>query len=814
MVTSNRSSGSSSGGGGEKRQGGNLSLRASTGSAMPGISADSRSAADAEGVRLPREDDAAPASQSDGARAGEWAQPHVRCASVRSLSQRTAAGGASLLDSEALLRRKWSTIQRECPLNPLSSTTSVGSASWYHAREASMSSLTQFGTPPALRAGAAVFFFTLNEEESMRQSPPLEVVGFPGEREGGAGDGAVPRNSVAAASIKEDLTDPQEVAGIGAVTTQKAESVDLQRSSCSLSVPRYSTFLRDVGELAASTRESHGPSTSDSPGQPSSGRRPPCGGGDIMPSAHDAERLATSLGNNINEDADSADHLFRYEVIRFSKRPGNDDGCRGGLSSSDDDCCCCCGVDSLFWCGGGDRESQTALLVEDRPGRHREETSAGQHPGPQCRLCRRLFRLWDFVNAVAGDLPLASEILCLMNYIAGILVTLAVVLLLAGLWSERPTPLVDDGSTCHGTAVPGFLTPDTSFSICLFLFNASLASCFAIRAVRYENTGLLICHFVTVLLQLCRVIYFLCSTSSNDLPNEVLLYTKGLLSFSVILLFSSCATYRWVYKSFGWGRFMRGITRSVLLRRHRRQMFVRSVVQLDVYSTISGALTVAYTVDSNVEQLLGLALALLSCVAAMLYPTMLRRRSMWFLCFFSLTLAFSLVFYCHAIGSAVEPYLVRGAGTQFEASHCYRPQLLNCLRDLELEVISHGGVSGGGGACLPSAGHRSEFVQFAHRKENCLPTWNDHYVKGFTHCCEVYGHCRLKDAVRSYSVVNLMVLAAIVWSLRVLLVWLWVRSLSEDAEEAAMRLRNPTSDSPAPPEPLPASPRIKCSPSA
>ncbi|RNF05720.1 hypothetical protein TraAM80_04355 [Trypanosoma rangeli] len=778
-----------------KQQGGDSPLRSLTRDITPGSFAASRSAVDAELMWPPREEDDTSVSRPDVAQTGEWPQPCSIGASVRSLPFREAAGGTSFLDSEALMRRKWGTLQKECPLHPRSSTPSVGSVSWSHAREASIGTLTQLGTPPPLRASAAVFVFTLNEEESLRQSPPLEVIASSGKREGNYGVSTVPHNIAVSASSNKGPIDAQKGVQIGAVATQKAESVDLQRSSFSLGAPQHSGFLQGAGERTTAMHGGQGLSGISNSCRVSSERRTLSGGDDIVSSSRDVDHQITPLSSKNNEDLGSAKHVVCYKVRRFQKNPNNDDRHGDGMSSSDDDCCCC-RVCNLFWCCRGDCGFGTAFLAEDQSGRQREKVNIEQHPGSKSRFCGKVFCQWVYVNAFAGDHAVASQILCLMNCISGILVILAVLLLLAGLWNDRPIILVNDGSICHGTVVPGVVTPDISFSILLFLFNASLAAYCAIRAVRYENTGLLICHFIAVLLQLCRVMYFLYFMNIDTLSNPLMLYTEILLGLSAFLLLASCGTYRWVRMSFGWGRFMRGITRSVLLQRHRRQMFVQSFVQLDVYGSINSALTVAYMVGTNLEQFLGLAVAVLSCAAAMLYPVMLRRRSIWFVCFFSLTLAFSLVFYCYVISSAMELYLVRNATAHFEASRCYKPQLLHCLRDLEYDFISQEGATrksvNGSRSFLPSEGDRSEFFQDSPCKGNCLLMRNDHYVKGFTHCCEVYGNCRLRDGVQSYGVVTLTVLAVIVWTVRIILVWVWASCMAEDAEEAARGFQNPT----------------------
>ncbi|KAF5222593.1 hypothetical protein ECC02_004401 [Trypanosoma cruzi] len=804
------------GGGGERRQeeeqGGNLSPQESTKTAAEKDVVAPRSVPEAEVARLLQEYDGTPLTGPDVRQMSEWSQSRSTSVPAKFSTLTANSVGAGHLDSEARLRMKWGTIQKDCPFCLRSPTLQLGSPSVKNRTEPSTNSFTRLGTPTSLRASAAAFLFTLNAQESLRKSPPLEVVAFSltAEEEGGM---AVLSSAIAVEGRSKSLTDTQgEPMRINSVATQAAEPIDLNASGASFGASRYAHAVNDFGGRYTPLRESVGTSVTGSSGQRMS-KNHSTKGDDIVSNNPNSDRSFALLSNRNNEDVDSTKNEVRYELMRLREHPDNEGSHEDNRIDTEDEsglCCRCCGVFSCF--SGGMDLRTTSLLAYRNVGQREEEEEeeeeyTGRHSGRQCKLCGAVIRSFNFMNVFMGNLPVASQLFCIMNYIASTLVVLALSLILICLW-DKPVTRVSDDSACRGIIVPGIFTPEISFSIAFFLFNALLAVCFSIRAVRYENSGLLVCHFITVLLHFCRTIHFVFFTSIDRLSGQVFLYIQFLFGVSAFLFLASCGTYPWVHMSFGWRTFMKGITRSVLLRRHRRKMFIESFVQLDIFSTISSAFTVVYMLDSDLEQMIGLTVAVLSCATAMLYLVMLRRRSMWFLSFFSVIFAVSFVFYCYVISSAVEPYLLRGAGAHFEVSQCYSPKLFYCLEDLDAEIISKRNLTkyvenksnGSSDGCSSFVVYRSEYFK-AHPRENknCQLTWQDYFTDGFTHCCEVYGHCRLKDAVRSYTVVHLSVLAIILWTVRVILVWLWVRSMKEDEEDATRMWQHPNSDTFVPP---------------
>ncbi|EKF26624.1 hypothetical protein MOQ_009676 [Trypanosoma cruzi marinkellei] len=801
------------GGGGEQRQEeeqeGDPSPQESTEAGAEKDVAAPRSVPEAEVARLLQEYNGTPLTEPDVRQRGEWSHSRSTSAPERLSTLPANSVGAGHVDSEARLRMKWGTIQKDCPFYPQSPSLQLGSPSVKNRIESSTNSFTRLGTPTSLRASAAAFVFTLNAQESMRKSPPLELIASPLKAEED-GVTAVFSSAIAVAGRSKNLTDTQGgTIRINSVATQAAEPIDLNASSVSFGTSRYAHAVSDFGGRYTPFRESVGTSVTGNSGQRMS-RHHSTKGDDIMSNNPNSERSFASLSIRNNEDVDSAKNGVRYELVRLREHPDNEGIHEDNMIDAEKESGCCCRCCRVFSCFSRDRDLRSTSLLEHRNDGQREEEEeefTGRHSGCQCGLCGAVIRSFNFINVFVGNLPVTSQLFCIMNYIASTLVVLALSLILIILW-DKPVTRVTDDSTCRGIIVPGVFTPEISFSIAFFLFNALLAVCFSIRAVRYENSGLLVCHCITVLLQLCRSTHFVFFTSIDKLSGQVFLYVQVLFGVSAFLFLASCGTYPWVHMSFGWRTFMKGITRSVLLRRHRRQMFIESFVQLDIFSTISSAFTVVYMLDSDMEQMIGLTVAILSCATALLYLVMLRRRSMWFLSLFSVIFAMSFVFYCYVISSAVEPYLLRGVGAHFEVSQCYSPKLFCCLEDLDAEIISKRNLTkyvenignDSSDECSPFVGYRSEYFK-AHPRENknCQLTWQDHFTDGFTHCCELYGHCRLKDAVRSYIVVHLSVLAVILWTVRIILVWLWVHFMKEDEEEATRMWQHPNSDTFAPP---------------
>ncbi|KEG14240.1 hypothetical protein DQ04_00561090 [Trypanosoma grayi] len=690
---------------------------------------------------------------------------------------------------ETFLRQRWSCIHKETQRQQIDHAPKMTGPNIGVEDDLGPVNLSTRGTPSSMRNSMAAYFFTLDAEENLRHSPPLEFIMPSGksEEEGGS---CLPTPSNDTDDKKDTSSEKEPCDRSTPMATQEAEQLDLRTLRYPISVPRHPHPRMDSADEGALQRSSFDPSMVCGSGQ-RVGRWHPLKGTDTVLNLHDG---AASNRESHDERWEYSSHSVRYEVVKLRNNGDNEDNTNDEVGDSGDECCyfCCCCCPSCCSEFLGVRKCNTELEASLNAEEHNVSSRHEYHDRRGCRrncLCRKIIRLWRFLNVFSGDLPYVSQGLCILSYAAGILVMAATIMILEELLSVQHQSKVDDGSACEGCLVNEDITPDISFSIICFILNGLLTVCFSLRATRYENTGLLICHLITVLLQVARVVYFVLTRNFDYLSDKMALSIQVLLIVSAALLLASCCTYWTVSKSFGWRTFKKGIIHSEILRRRQRHMYMQSCVQLDVISTINAGVTVAFMVDITSEHALGVTISVISCILAMLFILMLRHYPVLFIIIFGAAATMSLAFYCYALSGAVDQYFIRRASAHFEASKCYQSSLTHCMEVSDISIVpgdstnnnTHDIVNGSS-TYLPTLGYHNEYFELRHCNATCFAERGDLLKRHIAHCCESYGRCRLKDAVRSYGAVYLSVLTLIVCVVRIILVRLGFRYISDEAE--------------------------------
>lgn len=325
------------------------------------------------------------------------------------------------------------------------------------------------------------------------------------------------------------------------------------------------------------------------------------------------------------------------------------------------------------------------------------DTSVGLPPS------RKRRKGWSSVSCT-------GQVFVLFHYLGFVLLTLEVVVLSVFEFRRDLVAEVKDETACNRFPYKDRFRPDFSFSLICFMLNSVLATYYAVRAVRYEKSGLLVVQVFIMLLQLCRAVYFLlfvaerylryfseaAATASQarsallDVAGEPPLLTPLLVVTwigvvaSVAFFFLASITIPWVYAGFGWRRYTQGIVSLRLARVRRRLTTLQTCVQLDRVITLNAYLASVFLLDTWHDQceLLGV-LVMVLVLYALLVPLLRRTHQLWPLLIGGCVLLAATCYFAAWIGDSVRnDYRLRAKSSSPWYSACYIDQLPVCLRHL------------------------------------------------------------------------------------------------------------------------------------
>ncbi|KAG8346119.1 hypothetical protein ERJ75_000383000 [Trypanosoma vivax] len=756
--------------------------------------------------------------------------------------------------TEAYVHQRWSSLRAACFATP-----TVGSSTDSHSFASDLNltfppRVSSRRRCYMSRASKAAYVFTMNAQEESHQSPPLESIktrrgsaaGSMGKAVYGDELNASPPSSFApaASTTVSTLTSKWEgndnlalaAAGEGvqaANSIQEAEPLDLALTRSQFAAFRFSetqhalpksilstSFAgRDVSRACGTQIQAH--STTDVDGISES-----------LPIFNDSSRRAITSGTDfaVIQASDSVHATegerrrtkcpisYRVIKVRSSNKDAennNDNDDDDSTTVHSDDCYFSDGCSYLplrMWAFAkrclcpsysGERREESE---REREGRARVffnsvnmqrpvDQSAFHHCLETGSVCaRKLLKLWRFINVFTGDLPRTSCIFCLLNYLAFVLAVIASMVLFVATYNGRLSS-VASVPLCEDVGVLTVVPTEVTLSLASIILNSLFASRFALRAVRFENTGSLLCHLFVVLVQASCAIYYILSANQETATYRVQVWSKSMFGISTLLLLSSCFMYDLVSRTFGWRIFMKGITFSNILRRHKLHMYVQSCAQLDLVSTTNITIVGPFLALGEGEKWVSLISSLLSIVLAYALTPLCKKQAQWFLAVFAVATAASAGFNSYLIGCAFSKYILSSAHLGNAKSwilletleHYQEERGTNHIDQVALpNHCINGrawGMNSSGGSV---SGYRTIYTMLS------ANMWETHYYRESTHmhpsllpgackaaggtvpCCQGRILNRPLDGLRCFDVGFLLFLMCFVVIVRIVVVKLWL----------------------------------------
>ncbi|KAK7195940.1 hypothetical protein NESM_000527100 [Novymonas esmeraldas] len=299
-------------------------------------------------------------------------------------------------------------------------------------------------------------------------------------------------------------------------------------------------------------------------------------------------------------------------------------------------------------------------------------------------VCSSACRAADGPSPPLVELPRVGQVFVVLQYVA-LAVLCATVLLLAVVDAAHTRVVhVADATVCNGYALEDRVPLDLYFSLASCIVNGVLAVHYAVRAVRYERSGLLVVQVIVVALYVSRSTYFLmvvAARSMGSAAQRLFMLTCGGVLASTALFTASSLLAPWVHASFGWRRYAQGIVHVSLSQVRHRLTALRACVQLDKAMTINAYLATVFLVDGWAEQRTLLAVSLVSLVLHYVLIAVLRRTRHWWplLCAAGVLVTAS-AYYATLIGRTLRvDHQLRSFSNAPWYSDCYTEQLGNCL---------------------------------------------------------------------------------------------------------------------------------------